>query len=192
MKYVKVSGLLAVAAVFLMAFAPTASATTLTWSSGIYTGTLRAEAGETTFHGVATITCKSSKLEGSVESHGSGVTASANLSSLTFSECGSNHVVVLKPGSLEVHTQNAFSNGNGTLTSSGAEISVEITSLGITCLFRTEGTHLGTITGGVAAVIDVESASLIVTTPPSSIFCGSKAKLTSSYVVSLPGVLSVD
>jgi len=128
-----------------MAFAGSASATTLTSPSGTaFTGVIEAEASFTTIHGPVDITCNRSSMAGWSQSHGSGVTAGGYLFSLTFSECN-NHVTVNSAGSLEIH---GTSGGNGTVTSTGAEISVQVTSLGITCVYRTGFTDIGTLTGG--------------------------------------------
>lgn len=198
MKYVKMLGLLAVAAAALMAFTGTASATTATSPKGtVYTGTYRAEAeGETTLHGPATITCNKSTVEGKVEQHGSGVTTTGKVSSLTFTECGANHVTVLKTGTLEAHATVSGDNADGTLTSSGGELSLQITSLGITCVYSTANTDIGTgtltssTTTGGNATIDVASAAIPRT--GGSIFCGSSGIWTGSYKVTTPSTLYID
>jgi hypothetical protein len=186
MKYVKMLGLLAVAAAALMAFTGVASATTLTSPSGTtYTSTIAATAGATSLHGpFTTVTCQKSTVEGQVESHGAGVTAGGSISTLDFSECNF-PVKVLKNGSLEVH---ATSGGNGTLTTSGAEITIE-TSIA-NCLFTTKSTDVGTLTGGTTAVLDINSAGIPRT--GHSIFCGSSGTWTGSYTVNTPDTLLVD
>lgn len=190
MKHVKMLGLLAVAAAALMAFAGTASATTLTSSGSTYTSTIEAESeGKTTLHGPFTsVTCEESKVKGTVETHGAGVTAGGAVSSLTFSKCNF-PVTVKKAGSLQVH---ATEGGNGTLTSSGAEITIE-TSIA-SCIFTTkaEGTDVGTLTGNASgnATLDINSAAIPRT--GHSIFCGSSGTWTGSYKVTTPGNLTVD
>jgi hypothetical protein len=189
MKYVKMLGLLAVAAAALMAFAGTASATILTSPSGTtYTGEIKAEAGTTELHGpFTTVSCKKSTVAGSVESHGASTTAGGKISSLTFTECNF-PVTVLKAGSLEIHTSGESANGNGTLTSSGAEITIA-TSIA-NCIFTTSSTDVGTLTGGTPATLAINSAGIPRT--GHSIFCGSKGTWTGSYTVSTPGTLLVD
>ena len=187
MKFVKMLGLLAVAAAALMAFAGVASATTVTSDSGT-TPTIHAESeGSTTLHGVVDITCNNSTVQGAVSTHGTGVTAGGAISSLTFTNCGNNDVSVKKAGSLEVH---ALAGGNGTLTSSGAEISIQVTSLGITCVFTTNSTHIGTVTAGKNATMHIDSAAIPRT--GGSVFCGSSGEWTGSYSVNSPTNLSVD
>ncbi|HEY8502554.1 MAG TPA: hypothetical protein VIL21_07690, partial [Solirubrobacterales bacterium] len=166
--------------------------TTLTSPSGTaYTSTVKAESGELTLHKVfgATISCGKSNLEGKVEQHGNGVTAKGNLSSLTFSECEGNDVTVKAAGSLEVH---ATSGGNGIVTSTGAEISIQLTGLGITCIYTTNGTQIGTLTGSnsTKAKLDLEGSSIPRT--GGSIYCGSSGELTGSYTVTTPSTLYVD
>jgi hypothetical protein len=196
MKYVKMLGLLAVAAAALMAFEASASATTLTSPPGTtYTSWISASSeGATTLHGPATITCNSSTMEGRVEQHGgNGVRAGGWISNLSFSSCGSNDVSVKSTGWLEVETKNESPDGNGTVFSTSAEISVNVTSLGITCVYSTAFTDIGTLTGsnstGSNATLDINSSSIPRT--GGSIFCGSSAKWTGSYKITTPSELVV-
>jgi hypothetical protein len=189
MKFTKILGLMAVAVAALMAFAATASATTLTSPSGTtYTSTIKASSeGATSLEGAfVTVTCQKSNVEGKVEKHGSGVTAGGNISTLTFTECNFPTTVV-KKGSLEIHSAGS---GNGTLTGSGSEISIE-TSLG-TCVFTTSSTKLGTLTGSTSknATLDIESAAIPRT--GGSFLCGSSGTWTGSYSVTTPSTLTVD
>ncbi len=190
MKYVKTLGLLAVAATALMAFAASASATTVTSSTG-ETPTFHATIGQTTFHGIATITCASGALSGSISSHGSGVTASGSISTLTYSECGPVHVTVLTngtgangTGTLEVHA--TMSTGNGAFTGNGTRITVQVTSLGVSCILETQNTTLGTVTGGENAILHLESANIPRVSGDSGIFCGSNFIVTGSYTFTHP------
>jgi hypothetical protein len=189
MKYVKMLGLLAVAAAALMAFAGTASATTVTSPTGTtYTSTIKASAGTTELHGsFITVSCKKSTVEGSVESHGAATTAGGAISSLTFSECNF-PVKVLKAGSLEVHGISGTE--NGTLTSKNAEITIE-TSIA-NCIFTTkaEGTDVGTLTGGSPAKLDINSASIPRT--GHSVFCGGSGTWTGGYEVTTPTSVFID
>lgn len=144
MKYVKVLGLLAVAAAMMGIFAASASATTVTGPNGEETPTIHA-VNESTYvelhNSIANIKCKST-VEGKVESHGPGVTAEGNISTLHFFECTDWVVHVNKPGKLIVH----YTSGNdGTLTSTGARVTA--TRFGIECIYETNATHIGTVTG---------------------------------------------
>jgi hypothetical protein len=185
MKYVKMLGLLAVAAAALMAFAGTAAATVVTGEGGTYTSTISAESKNSKLHGsFITVECSSSSVGGKVESHGSSVTAEGKISSLSFSGC--NYTVTIKSkGSLIAH---ATSGGNGTLTSTGAEIAIH-TSVG-ECVFTTSGTKIGTVKGGSPAILDIESSSIPRT--GGSFFCGSSGTWTGDYTVSTPKSLSLD
>jgi hypothetical protein len=190
MKYVKMLGLLAVAAAALMAFAGTASATVLTSPAGTtYTGTIKAESvGATSLHGpFTTVSCTNSTVEGTVSQHGAGVTVKGSIGKekLTFTGCNY-PVKVLKEGSLEIH---ATSGGNGTVTSSGAEVTIE-TSIA-NCIFTTNSTDIGTFegNGGGHARLSINSAGIPRT--GHSFFCGSSGQWTGSYTVTTPGTLTV-
>jgi hypothetical protein len=182
MKYLKMLGLLAVAAAAMMAFAGVASATTLTSPAGTaYTSTLKATSTSSTLHGsFISVTCKHSAVEGKVESHGASVTAGGKVTGLTFSEC-TDPVTVKKEGSLEVHS-------NGRVTSTGAEIIIH-TSVG-ECVFTTSGTDIGLFTGGTPAKLDIDSVAIPRT--GGSFFCGSSGEWTGSYSVTTPGTLLLD
>jgi hypothetical protein len=192
MKYVKMLGLLAVAAAALMAFAGTASATSLTSSAGS-TPTIEASAGKTELHpgsgtSFLTVSCNKSTVSGTVSSHGAGVTVGGTISTLTFTEC-TDTVTILQKGSLEVHPE-PETTGNGVLTSTGAEIRIH-TSEGPVCTFKTSGTKIGKVTGthatGGKAVLDIESASI----PASGFLCPSFGVWTGSYTVDSPATLDV-
>jgi hypothetical protein len=188
MKYVKMLGLLAVAAAALMAFVGTASATTITSSAGA-TPTIEAESTNGKLHGAfITVECSKSTVKGAVEQHGAGVTAKGNISNLTFTGCNY-ATTVIKAGSLEVH--GTSTTGNGTLTSTGAEIKIH-TSVG-ECIFTTSATDIGTLTGSNVtkgnAVLDIASSSIPRT--GGSFFCGSSGTWTGTYTVTAPSTLEV-
>ncbi len=190
MKYIKILGLLAVAAAAMMAFAGSASATTVTSNDGT-TPTIEASAeGHAVLHNpIAKIECAST-VKGAVESHGSGVTAKGNIASLTFGSpvgtCTNDwHVTVVSAGSLEIHS---IGSGNGTLTSSGA--TVEATRFGINCRYSTNNTDIGTVTGGEHATLHIQAS---IPFHSGSFLCGSGATVwTGSYKVSSPTNLTVD
>ncbi|HEY8502915.1 MAG TPA: hypothetical protein VIL21_09535 [Solirubrobacterales bacterium] len=199
MKYVKMLGLLAVAAAALMAFAASASATTVTSPTGTtYTGEIHAVAiGEPpTLHGAVTITCTSSTAKGTVETHSSTTTAHGPITSLTFTECHENiHVEVKKPGRLIVHTDEEEGAGkhDGTVTSDGAAILIQVTNLGISCEYTTSETHIGTLdsseTTGGHAILTIKTAKIPRT--GGSIFCGSSGVWTGEYTVTTPSKLYI-
>jgi hypothetical protein len=188
MKYVKILGLLAVAAAALMAFAGSASATTLTSPKGTtYTGKIHAVSeGHAVLHNpIAKIECAST-VEGEVTSHGSGVTVVGHISTLDFTNCTNSwHVTTVAPGFLEIHWTSA---NNGTLTSSEAKVSS--TRFGITCTYGTNKTDIGTVTGGKTATLDIEGSIPFL---EGSGLCGSGAtQWTGSYSIDTPDELLVD
>ena len=201
MKHVQIFGLAAMAMAALMALAGTASATQVTSPSGtVYTSTIKAESEGTTdltgeFGTIGTIGCTESRLETKVESHGTSVTATGRVSSLTFETCmgGLATSPVANPGSLEVHTEGSIGNGNGTVTSSGAVFVFHETAVG-TCTFETSNTDIGTLTGsnhtGGNATLDIRGTLTRVSgTNP---FCGSTSTWNGSYKVTTPSTLEVD
>jgi hypothetical protein len=185
MKHIKILGLLAVAATALMAFAGVASASTVTSPAGTaYTGTIAATAGTTELVGsFTTVKCTASSVEGNVKTHGAGVTAEGPINKLTFSGCNF-EVTVKKTGTLIAH---ATSGGNATLTSKNAEVIVH-TSVG-ECVFTTNETHIGTLTGGTPAKLSIASAAIPRT--GGSFLCGSSAKWSGTYTVNTPKTLFV-
>lgn len=178
--------------VALLAGAAVASATVITnGEPGAYTGAVKAAAvGSVVLHGPAEVTCKKSILEAAIESDGSAVKAEGKVSSLTFGECGTADVTVEGGGSLAIA---ATSGGNGTLTSSSAKIKVQFTSLGITCVYATSGTDLGTVTGTntteSSAALDISSAP--ITKTEGSFLCGSTGTWSGTYEVTTPSVMAV-
>ncbi|MGN6256685.1 MAG: hypothetical protein ACTHN3_02900 [Solirubrobacterales bacterium] len=194
MKYVKMLGLFALAATALMAFAANASATTLTSPPGTtYTGTIVAESeGETTLTNTnigLKVQCPVSKVEGPVQQHGTGVTVKGNITSLTYENCTNGYTVtVLEAGSLEIH---ATSGGNGTLTSSGAKITIH-TPLGFSCTYTTSGTDIGTLTGKDTEHATLDIGSSTISRTADSSLCGTSATWTGSYTVVTPSNLTVD
>ena len=189
MKYVKILGLLAVAAAALMAFAGTASATKVTSPTGtVATPTLKSEAeGHAVLHNpIAKIECGSS-VEGKVESHGgNGVPAAGKISSLSFTNCTNDwHVTVVSPGSLSVNWTSGY---NGDVFSSGA--TVEATRFGVSCRYATSNTTIGTATGGSPATLDISAS---IPFHSGSFLCGSGATVwTGAYKVTSPTSLYLD
>jgi hypothetical protein len=196
MKYVKMLGLLAVAAAALMAFAGSASATTVTSPEGtLYTGKITAVShnGHVRLVGPLGIDVQcASHVEGTVESHGAGVTAKGSIGNLSFTACTNGYTVtVLSKGSLEVHK--VTGTNTGTLTSTGTEVTVH-TPLGFSCIYKTNSTHIGTLTDSKAtgghATLDINAVS-IPRTGDSSL-CGATGQWSGSYTVTTPSTLILD
>jgi len=135
------------------------------------------------------VTCKRSTSEGEVIE-----TGKVSLGFLSFEECGTSTVTVVKPGKLTVSTDPEGPIGNGTVRSSGTEITVLThNAIGtVHCIFRTEVTDLGTVNGskatGGTATWEINSPIPLKTTDPG---CGS-FELTGEYTITTPDYLDVD
>jgi hypothetical protein len=186
MKYVKMLGLLAVAAAAMMAFAGSASANITSPPGTQYEGTLTATAGVTTLHGGVTITCQESHAVGTVTKGETNAPAT-----VSFNKCEPDTVEVKNSGSLAVES-------NGTVKSSGAEVTVVThrTVLGFPvtahCIYTTNNTSVGTLTENVEpAVLHIGSSPIPRVTTDSA--CGETSVWTGSYTVSTPaGKIVVD
>lgn len=192
MKTLKMLALACGAVAILAIFAAPASATQLTSPNGtVYTGEVKGTSTNLKWDGsFVTLECGHSAWGGKVENHGAAVTAKVGLTSLTFTGCNYTYTV-LRPGFFEFHTDtSAVNDGNGTLTWTEAEISVA-TSVG-TCIFTTNNTDVGTVTGSDVgnAVLDIASAKIPRT--GGNFLCGSSSTLTGTYTITTPSTLTVD
>ncbi len=157
-------------AVLWLPFATSASATVVTTTTGGAAATPTIHAVNENGHvklanSIANIECTAT-VEGKVESHGSGVTAAGNLTTLTWPTCTNGwHVTTEKAGSLEVHWTSGH---NGTLTSNGAV--VKTTRFLVPCNYETKNTSIGTVTGGATATLHIEASIPIAA--GSSELCG--------------------
>lgn len=195
MKLMKMFGLLVAAAAALMAFAGTASATVVTSPAGTaYTSTLKSEGeGKPSLHGEngVTIACNST-VEGKVESHGTTATAEGNISKLSWSNCEGGTATTVATGKLIAH---ATGSSNATLTSTGSKVKAEVSSIfgTITCVYETNATDIGTLTGstttGGNATLDISAS---IPRVEGSSLCGSAGTWTGSYKVTSPATLIVD
>ena len=202
MKYLKTLGLAALALGALMALASAASATTLDCSKGVMciapTKIHATNEGIVTLDAAIKIECETSTVEGhaSTGTDASGETPNGAITVLTFEKCGGWTVTVIKKGTLEVHTDpndKTGTSGNGTLTSNGAEVTVE--GFGLHCIYGTNNTDIGTITGssttGSTATFDI-GAEIERVGGRSGAFCGGKvASWTGSYLIDTPMYLDV-
>jgi hypothetical protein len=192
MKYLKMLGLAAVAAMALMAFvgAGTASATTLevggvaknaavTISSSLAAGSSAILKDE---FGTTTDTCTESTVSGTTTTPFTAAEVDGTVSSLTFSKC-SHTTDVINKGILYVKWLSAT---NGTVTSSGAEVTVSSTFFGASAVCKTgAGTALGTLTG-----VNAGNATMHIN---ATISCGilGNSKWTGTYTVTSPTGLGV-
>ena len=196
MKYLKILGLAAVAAMALTAFlgAGTASASNLRiFGSGTNLGTGTAieatlESGNSALledaFGFTATTCTGSTVNGTIERVTPAGQPKGKIGTLTFTGCPEKHAVkVLANGELEV--RNIAGTTNGTVFSSGAKVSVFNTLLNQTCVAETgEGTDLGTLTGATSAAgkATMDINGLI----PLSGCSASNARWTGKYEVTKP------
>jgi hypothetical protein len=114
----------------------------------------------------------------------------------TITNCTDGAVIqVLQKGTVEVHTDPndpSGASGNGTLTSTGTRVTVEL--FGAHCIFETNATDAGTITGSTAtkgkATIDL-SVRVPRVGGRSGALCGSTAPATGSGVIESPTFLDI-
>jgi hypothetical protein len=205
MKYLKILGLAAVAAMALMAVgAGSASATTLSVKGAKQTSSITIaaslKAGTTATlvdeFGSTTDTCNESTTHGTTTSPftaaGNGE-IDGNLSpltntpqGLTFSKC-SHTTTVIKPGKLIIGWIKGTT--NGTVTSAEAEVTVQSTVFGASAICKTGiGTDIGKITGVASgqATMDIEAIN--------NLNCGilGNSSWTGTYVVTTPEGLGVE
>jgi len=208
MKYLKMLGLAAVAAMALTAFlgAGTASATELykyttpSNNDTLGVGTVLESTLETGTSallrdtlGGANDTCTSSVVKGTIEAAG-GVVPHPNgkISSLTFTGCSHTTTVMKNAdgffGSLEI--QSIAGTTNGTVISKESRVTVKSTIFGLSCVANTgAGTTIGTLTGAKSstgkATMDING---VITLEGG---CGDST-WTGSYEVTNPVGLTVE
>ncbi len=141
---------------------------------------------------IGSIECKSATSEGNVTSAGSATTTPTGKTTFTqYKECNAT-VTVLKAGTGETHTAGASNNGNGLITSTGTEVTINY--LGFHCIFSTNNTSVGEFTGsnntGGTATFDIK-ATIPRTGGSSGAFCGSTAAMTGSVIMKNPDNLVV-
>jgi uncharacterized protein with beta-barrel porin domain len=182
--------------------------------------------GEAVLDGTINVKCKKSTVNGKVTNAGSATEtlkgeifpkseAEPN-GGLTFEECGANTVSVAKPGTLEIHTHwkvvidkpgtkeeqktepeccEAVS-GRGTLTSSGAEVTILTHNIlgTVHCIYVTNETDVGTLDGskntGGKATLTVDSVP--IPRAATDFGCGSTSEWTAEYTVITPAYLDID
>jgi hypothetical protein len=195
MNHLKMLALAGMTAVLVLAAAGAASATEVTSPAGTKLGVktvIKAGlSGQAIFHPpFGSITCNKASGEGEITSAGGTTeTVKGILFIGNFSECNAT-ITVLSTGTAEVHTEKSgSSNGNGTMTSSGAQVTVQF--VGTHCIYGTSNTDFGNVIGGTPAIVKVNGI-IPRTGGTSGIFCGSTAQLTAELVVTTPGTLFVD
>lgn len=203
MKSLKMLGLAAVAAAALMAFvgSGTASATILckveatggscpegqaypektTVEAHLVTGTVAKL--ETSFK---TIECKKSATKGETGTEEANELTGPE-GTLTFEECNC-EVKVLKAGT--VSTEWIEGTNNGTQRSTGSESTTTCSTIfgSVHCIYVTEKTDLGTLTGGSPAKVDANATIPRLTTNG---LCAEKSQWKAEYEVTAPKPLYV-
>jgi hypothetical protein len=191
MKFTKILGLVAMAALALMAFASTASATTIELKGVKQTGAVKISASLKSgtsavlkdTSGTFANTCNASTVVGEDTTSKTGTKVSGPISSLTFGPtCTHEKVVVHKAGSLEADWIKGTT--NATMYSTGAEVTVPATIpfIGlttVTCI--TNETDIGTATGVASGQATIHINAVLN--------CGSllpSAKWEGTYVVTSP------
>jgi len=197
MKYLKMIGLAAVAAAALTALlgAGSASATVLCTETPAAgkdcapakvepVGTILDASVETSAllkTGETTIaTCTSGTVKGSITNAGSTTTTvQGTITDLTWGGCTTT-VDTLAKGTLELHHE--AGTDHGTVTSSGAQVTIQF--LGVSCIFKTNNTQIGTLTGSATmATFDIAA-----TIPQSGggFLCPANGNWSGAYTVTEP------
>ena len=192
MKYVKMLGLAAVAALALMAFlgAGSASATVLCktaaspcGSEWLKTGSLSSslvKEGSSVLKstgGAIEDTCSASTTGGSITSQGENQPVVGSVNELTFTECTNTTTVLNQNGTLELEGE--------TVSAKGFEVTV--VAAGVSCVYSAgTGTTLGTFTGGNPAIIHINA---VVNKKSGSFLCPSDSKWEGTYQITGVGTL---
>jgi hypothetical protein len=206
MKYFKMLSLAMAAAVALMALggAGTASATVICktntipcsekypagteYKASLSTGT---SMKLTTTEGFTLNTCTASTLTGKTENVGSGtetVHGPIPAFGLTFTNCSAGTITVIEGGDTETHAISGTS--NGTYTARKFRVTLN-TFLGPCNYTAGAATHIGVVTGGAPATVDVNAVVTRVSPDPDTGTCPSSARWQATYTVTSPSPLYV-
>jgi hypothetical protein len=190
MKFTKILGIAAFAALALMAFASSASATTLEVKGVTTLEPVTIEASSSAALLSDTFGLSQNKCASTVKGTTNKRTSSSTyvegpISSLTFTSCEREGVVVHKAGTLKVDWISGTT--NGTVFSEGAEVTTPSPGGTLNCKTSTTspGTDIGTLTGSAS-----KNATMTIN---ASLNCGSiTAKWTGTYTVTSPLGLGVE
>ena len=203
MKYVKILGLAAVAAMALMAFigAGTASATKLHKTGGtvnlgdtlfasLETGT-SATLADTAGNPIET--CTESKVHGTTTTTGgANETVRGNVSELTFSGGPGCNVTVhqAQNGTLEIHQIGATT--NGTVTGSGFEVTIAV--FGTTCVYGLGATKvdLGELTGSTTSNATMHIDAVVREQTGDKFLCPNDGRWIAKYEMTTPSPMWVE
>jgi opacity protein-like surface antigen len=193
MKFTKILGVAAAAALALMAFASTASATTLEKEGVAQTGAITISASLkketsallTDTSGFLANTCTVSTVEGSDSTKTTGTAVEGPISVLswgtTTTPCTEGNPTVDTKGSLSV--ERIGTTTNGTVKSKNAKVTVPSPFGLLTCTTPAEGTDIGTLTGVKTGNATMDISAVLN--------CGITAKWSGTYVVTSPVGLGV-
>jgi hypothetical protein len=194
MKYLKMLGLAAVAAMALMAVtAGSASATTLSIGGVTQSSPTAISASATSgivlsdTEGFAANTCSVSSVAGSTTST-SGAKVTGPISALSFSTCDVSPVTVETRGNLYIEHEAGTTSGS--VFSEGAAVTVN-TSFGfhVTCTTPSTGTKIGTLDGKAKTT---EHATMTIAAVLNCGFLMPSASWKGTYKVSTPTGLGVE
>ena len=193
MKFTKILGVVVAAALALMAFASSASATTLSINGSATTAVQTIEASLksgtsallTDTSGFFANTCTTSTVKGKDSTRTTGTSVEGPIETLswgtTATPCTEGNPTVDAKGTLSVEWT---SNTNGTVKSKNAKVTVPSPFGLLTCTTPAEGTDLGTLTG-----VEEGNATMDINAVLS---CGITAKWTGTYTVTSPSRLGVE
>jgi hypothetical protein len=192
MKFTKILGVVAVAALALMAFASSASATSLEINGSKVTATdvtieatLKSGTSAllTDTSGFFANTCTASTVKGNNSTKTTGTPVEGPITTLDFTSCKEEPVKADATGSLTV--ENISGTTNGTVRSIGAEVTSPSPFGQLDCkTAASPGTDIGTLTGVASgnATMDISA----------TLNCGAiTAKWTGTYTVTSPTGLGV-
>ena len=190
MRYLKMLALASLTAAAVLGASGTASATTLTSPAG--TTLEKGAVIKAQSEGHTVLDSPIGKIECSVSGEGE-LTDAGSATETTEGEvffgtftCTSASVTVVNTGIARLHS---LGNGKGHLVGTGTMVTVE--TFGLHCIYSTNNTSLGTVTGGTPATLQI-SATIPRTGGKSGAFCGSSAPYTGKTKVTSPGTLLID
>ncbi|MGN6215384.1 MAG: hypothetical protein ACTHN7_00280 [Solirubrobacterales bacterium] len=195
MKYLKMLGLAVLAAGLLaVGGTATASATELTCGTSMCAAetTIKSESeGRVVLDAPFGNVEAELSVEGATENTGSSSeTIRKRVTKVTVITIGGDSWVIIKTGLWNIHL---FEPPNAKVTWSGW--SFKIVHLGVECIYETNETEIGTLTGskttGSNATLDIK-ATIPRTGGSGGVFCGSSAPLTGSLKITSPTTLNVD
>ncbi|MDQ3725860.1 MAG: hypothetical protein M3335_08250 [Actinomycetota bacterium] len=201
MKYIKMLGLAAVAAMALMAFAGTASATELyklqtgagpaTLGKGTVIETSMTGSSKTEASGEVLETCTGGTMKFKVSNVGSATaTVSGSLEELTWSGC-TRPTATISLGSLEIH--HIAGTTNGTVTGRATEWTIN-GIFGTSCAYGFgAGTNLGTLQGATAPHSHATLAiNAVIPRVAGGFLCPSTVVWNTNYTTTAPTGLVVE